>query len=288
MIGLEALRCFCAIVETGGFRHAAERLHRTQPAVSQQLKALERAYGHTLIERHGCQPTPAGHVIYARARRLLEDAANLDRELRDFDESVDVPLRLGASDTSAMYYLPKVLREFARRMPRVRLELSTKSSAAIEAGVLEGELDLGIVTLPARSAELDTRPLFEQRLVLVVPRTHELATRRRIALKRLRDLPLLLLDESTRTGAVLQAHFRAAELQPKVNLRSGSFEVIKHYVAEGLGLSILPEIALGEGNNAALATVRLPELPAIAIGAVWRRRAYQPKAAAELLALMSE
>ena len=285
---LDALRAFCAVVETGSFRRAAERVHRSQPAVSQQIKTLERAYGHALIQRGSNRPTPAGSLVYDRAREILAGAENLDLALRDFDESRDVPLRIGASDTTALYFLPPVLKTFAKRVPGTRLEMMTASSGAVAQAVDEGALDLGVVTLPTDRDDLSSSPLFDQRLVLVVPKTHPLAKRHRVSLSKLTDEAFLMLDSETRSGAALRDHFRALEFSPRIVLESGSFEVIKRYAAEGLGLSILPEMAVTKADRNRLTAVRIPGLPSIPIGVVWRTRAYQTRAAIAFIDILGQ
>ena len=180
---LESLRCLCAIVETRSFRAAAERLHRSQPAVSQALKVLEREAGHALIDRKSGGPTAMGALMYERGRRILEAVDSLAHEVADFDTAASRELRVGTSDTIALYVLPPLVREFSALMPQTRLSLVNRSSAAIAAQVLEGTLDLGIVTLPAGEADLEETPLFRQRIVLVAPRGHALASRRRVTLK---------------------------------------------------------------------------------------------------------
>ena len=120
---LDAMRCLCAVLETGSFRRAAERVHRSQPAVSQQVQALERELGRTLVERKTCTPTPAGRRFYERARRLVNDADGLAQELADLDETSAQTLRVGAGDTTALYFLPPVVRAFSRAMPKTRLDI---------------------------------------------------------------------------------------------------------------------------------------------------------------------
>ncbi len=271
---LEGLRCFCAVVEAKSFRGAAARVHRSQPAVSQQVKALEEEFGRVLIERKSGRPTPIGQVLYTRARRILNDSASLTRELGEFDEAKGGELRVGSSDTTALYFLPPMVREFARRMPLTTLVMVNRPSNAIAEGIVRGELDLGIVTLPLLRDELEEQELFQERLVLVTPRSHRLGGRRRVRLADLRDERFLLLDASTRTGTLLREHFEAEGFEPRVVLDSGSFEVIKRYVAEGVGVSFLPEIAVGPADEA-LATVETVGLPSVRIGVTWRRGAYQ-------------
>lgn len=279
---LEALRCLCAVVDARGFRAAAERLHRTQSAVSQQLKALEQGCGHILVDRKTCRPTPAGQLLYERARRILADTESLERDLRDFDETEAADLRVGTSDTTALYVLPEAVREFSRAFPKTRLTLINRSSDAIAEHVRRGELDLGIVTLPLNHDDLAEQPLFEEELVLVVPRGHRLAAAESATLADLRKEPVLLIEPGTRTGRLLREYFQRKGFVPQTVLHSGSFEVIKRYVAEGIGVSFLPELTVA-GNEKRLVKVPVPGLPRVKIGAITRKGAYQKKAQEALM-----
>ncbi|MBX7255496.1 MAG: LysR family transcriptional regulator [Candidatus Hydrogenedentes bacterium] len=271
---LDSLRCFCAVVDSGSFRAAAERVHRSQPAVSQQIKALERETGHVLLERATCKLTPSGAALYTRASRLLADADALSRELRDFDESRVRELRLGTSDTTALYVLPPIVRQFARALPQTRLVIVNRPTEAVADQVARGDLDLGIVTLPVRRAELEEQELFKQNLALVVPKQSPIAKRRSVILADLKDESFLLLDEHTRTGMLLREHFREQGFDPQIVLDSGSFEVIKRYVAEGIGISFLPRNVIS-GSDRQLALVNVSGLPQVTIGVIRRRGAYR-------------
>lgn len=274
---LESLRCFCALVSAGSFRQAAEQVHRSQPAVSQQMKALEQELGHTLFDRKAFQSTPLGDLVYRRAREILLAVETLSREVNDFDESVGHVLRVGTSDTTAMYVLPPSVRRFAAAMPHTRLVLVNRHSDDIAEQVLRGDLDLGIITLPCQRPELEEQELFQQKLVLVTPEGHPLAGMRRTVLSALAQEPMLLIDGQTRTGALLRDHFRAAGFRPQVVLDSGSFEVIKRYVAEGVGVSFLPDAVISTEDDH-VSVVQIPDLPRIPIGVVRRRGVYRSKA----------
>ncbi|MBX3179987.1 MAG: LysR family transcriptional regulator [Candidatus Hydrogenedentes bacterium] len=274
---LESLRCLCAIIETRSFRAAAARLHRSQPAISQALKVLEREAGHALIDRKTGGPTAMGALVYERGRRILEAVDSLAHEVADFESAASRELRVGTSDTIALYVLPPLVREFAALMPETRLSLVNRSSAQIARQVLEGALDLGIVTLPAGEPDLEETPLFRQRIVLVAPRGHALAGRKRVTLKALAGEPLLLLESGTRTGALLERFFAEQDFTPPAVMDSGSFEVIKRYVAEGVGLSFLPEMVVRPGD-VELRAIPVAGLPEVTLGAVWRRGAYRSKA----------
>ncbi len=284
---IDTMRCFCAVIEEQSFRAAANRLHRSQPAISQQIKTLEREVGHTLLERRGCRPTPAGHLLYGRARKILNEAESLAREVADYDEAQAMALRVGTSDTTALYILPPVIGAFSRAMPQTRLVLVNRPSAAIADQVRLGELDLGIVTLPVAREELEERDLFEQELILTLPRLHPLASRKHVELAELRDEPMLLLDDTTRTGHLLRAYLHEAGYEPLVVLDTGSFEVIKRYVGEGIGISFLPRVAVTRKDRN-IATAAVDGLPSIHIGAIWRRGAYRSRAERTFLNLVAQ
>ena len=284
---LEQLRMFRAVIDAGSFRGAASRVHRTQPAVTHQIKALEHELGHLLVERKTATPTPAGKQLYDRACSLLSDADALRAALHDFDETQSGELRLGTSDTTALYFLPDVVRRYRRAAPQGRLHIVNRPTETIAAMVLRGELDLGIVTLPVGSPQLEERLLFEQELVLVVPKKHPLAQRRRARIGDLRNESFLLLEEMTRTGKLLRAYFRSRDFAPNVALDTSSFEVIKRYVAEGIGVSFLPRDAI-TSQDTRIAVVRIADLPRVAIGAIWRMGAYRTRAAVTFLEQLNQ
>jgi LysR family cyn operon transcriptional activator len=283
-ITLDGLRCFCGVVDTGSFRRAGEKLHRSQPAISQQIKSLERAVRQPLLDRKTGAPTPVGQLLYARACRLLLDADAMAREVADFDTSAVQEVRVGASDTTALYLLPPIVRAFSAQSPDTRIIMQTRSSDQIAATVLAGDLDLGVVTLPVNHADLVETPLLEEELVYVCAKGSPFAARP----KRLDDLaetPLVLLDRTTRTGDLLHTHFRTEGFTPTTILDSGSFEVIKRYVAEGLGASFLPAYVVTE-HDPQFVTHRVPGLPEVTIGAVWRKEGYQSRAAKTFLTFL--
>lgn len=280
---LDALRCFCAVIDRGSFRLAGEEVHRSQPAITQQIQGLERELRQVLLDRKTCTPTGAGQVVYDRGSRLLLFARNLQAEVADFDEADSHELLVGTSDTNALYFLPEHVRAFSRSMPDTRLVVHCQSSDAVADEVDRGDLDLGIVTLPMEREGLETRELFEQRLVLVAPKSHALSNQKSTSLSRLRGESFVLIHERTRTGGILRGYFREHGFEPRVAMDSGSFEVIKRYVASGVGLSILPEMVLGAHDLNSIAVIRLAGLPRVSIGVVWRGEAYQTRAARAFL-----
>ena len=254
--------------------------------MSQQIKTLERELGHVLVDRRSGLPTAIGDVLYRRGRDLVLAAEGLREELADLDETWSRDLRVGSSDTTALYILPRFVKAFAERMPDTRLVTVSRSTDAIVEHVLKGDVDLGIVTLPCAHADLHEQALWDLKLAAAVPRNHPLATRKRVRLQHLAEYPYLALQTQTRTGSSLWEHFRSHGVEPAVILDSGSFEVIKRYVAEGLGISVLPELFVSPGDGVTI--VHVAQLPVLHIGAIWRRGAYQSRATREFLALLRE
>ena len=286
MINLEAINCFCTIVELGNFRQAAQKLHRTQPAITQQLKRLEETVGHTLMDRKRRVPTPEGEILYRKGKELLRQAENILQEINDLEESPARELRVGTSDTNALYFLPPYVSTFTQQWPEIKLEIYSQSTDKIASSIIEGELDLGIITLPISHPELETLTLYEQGLVLVVPIEHPLAQKKQVNVNQLKNESFVLLNESTRTGTLIRNFFTEHQFVPKVTMYSGSFEVIKRYITQGVGISFLPEMGVVEENNKTLATLRVRNIPKVAIGAIWQAGRYRNKAARAFIELL--
>lgn len=279
---LDQLRTFCALVEGGNLDEAARRIHRTQPAVSQHIKALESEFKHTLFERRAGRPTPAGRRLYQQATALLAAADALQRDMRAFNGGVQ-ELIIGASDTNALYFLPRIVRRFRKTHPAVRLSIVCKPSSDVVTAVDNRELDLGIVTMPIDAGPLALHQLDTQPLVLITPRTDSLAVQTSTSPSRLAGKRFILLDAATRTGSAIERFLFNHGVQPIVAMRSGSFEVIKQYVAQGVGVAFVPARALSPADRRNLGVLRVPGLPKLAIGAIWRKSGAQPVAVAWFL-----
>src|SRR5216110_174635 len=164
---LTHLQTLAAVARHGSFSHAARELHLTQPAVSMQVRLLERALGLPLLERVGKRafPTKAGEVLLAhagRALRELETGLEVVAQLRGV---VAGRIRLGTSASFSIYLLPPALRRFRARYPRTELVVVTGNAPEIARAVVANELDVGIVSLPVRERELSVTALHRDELV---------------------------------------------------------------------------------------------------------------------------
>src|SRR2546423_8309608 len=165
------LQAFCEVVERKSFSHAAERLGVTQPAVSQQVRALEQRLGTQLLDRSGrrVEPTEAGLRLYRGAQRMLALEEQVLEELAEPEGPLQGTLELGASTGPAAIVLPLLLCEFQRANPELRVELSVSDTQSVVELVADRRLELGIVGAARRHRSVAFEPFFRDAVVLVCP-----------------------------------------------------------------------------------------------------------------------
>lgn len=289
---IRQLESFRAVVREGSFTAAARKLHMTQPAVSLHIKALEEELGARLLDRdtRGVRLTTAGTALLESADAAL---ASLQEAVRRIDE-IKAPERgtvmLSCGDTVALHLLPPVITRFQRTHPKAEIQIRNHRSQTTLEQILNREADLGIVTRPPwLDPALWSRTLLEDPMLLALPRKHPLVDRKRLTLAALRDEPAVLLAKPAETRFLIDRALREAGVELKVVMDSGSLEVVKTYVANGLGLSILPEMALTAADRRRMAIRSLPGRVAPRKIAVVRRKDRRPgMLVADLLTLMAE
>lgn len=245
MLDPTRLEVFRAVAREGGFSAAARALDRSQPAVSQLISALEDDLGQKLFIRDGRRValTGAGEVLLEHADRILDD---IQRAVADVSHATIRRVALGTTDTLACHLLPPVLGEFRKKYPGVDLRIETRPSPVIAERVAARALDVGIITLPIKTA-LSTEILVPHEDVVITPRDHPLATRKRIRFEDLAEHPLILLDRTTGTRAFIESELRELGLEPRVAMETTSVEVLIRLVELGFGASVVPAVA-ARGN----------------------------------------
>jgi LysR family transcriptional regulator, cyn operon transcriptional activator len=285
---LNQLRSFICVATVGSFTEAAEQLSLSQPALSLQIKALEQELGQQVFERRNrtIYLTEAGRILLDRGRQAMDLLEQTRQELDALAGLAHGRLRIGAGDTVCLYLFPPVVRAFRAAYPGIELHLTNRPSSEIVALLQAGEIDFGVATLPLAAADLDSKPLLRRRDVLICAPGHPLAQSSAPTLADLCQYNLLLLDPTSTSRLLLDRLLREAGLQPQIS-DLGSVEVIKRYVAIGLGISIAPAFAVvGEVERGELHAVPLPWLPPIQIGIVTRRKGVRSPAAQAFLALL--
>ena len=273
---LRHLRYLAALAEAKHFGRAAEACFVTQSTLSAGLKELESQLGVTLVERtkRRVMVTPLGEEVVARARRLLSAAGEIVDLVRAAAEPLSGPLALGVIPTVAPFLLPKVLARVRRAHPKLKLHLVEDLTARLLERLHAGELDLALIALPYRAPDLETLELGDDPFLLATPPGHPLAGHAHVEPGELQRAPLLLLEEGHCLRDHALAACRLAEAAPGgERLQATSLHTLAQMVAGGMGVTLLPQMAVDAGlaKGIGIATSPLDDPDAKRkIGLAWR------------------
>ena len=254
------LAAFCAVVERRSFSQAAERLGVTQPAVSLQVRALEKRLGTQLLDRSGrrVEPTEAGWRLYRGAQRMLALEDQLVADVAASGEgALAGDLVLGASTGPAAVAIPVALAEFQRQNPDVRVYLTVSDTHSVVERVAARELELGIVGAARRHRGVRFEPFFSDQVILACPRGHAFAGRT-ITLDELREETLILMQDGAGVRQVVEDALRRQGVRLRdldVRLELGLQESVRRAVEAGYGVTFISRTAV----EADLAGGRLAE-----------------------------
>lgn len=246
-MNLRDLQYLVAIEELKHFGKAASRCHISQPTLSGQLKKLEEHLGVQLVERNNRQVllTEVGQEIASRAKILLREARNIEELAQSYANPMSGRVRTGLIPTVAPYLLPLVMDPIRNRFPDLELTLLEGQTAELVAQLHEGELDLLILALGVAGTEgFDALHLFDEPFCLAVPSSHALANHAEVTMDDLHDQRILLLqDGHCLRGQALDVCFSAGA-QETEGFRATSIETLRHMVAAGAGLTLIPQLAV--------------------------------------------
>ena len=247
-MNLQQLKYLCAVVDNGlNVSDAAEALFTSQPGISKQIRQLEDELGLSVFVRQGkrlASLTPAGEIVVATARRAMREIANMKRVADEFRGEDAGTLSIATTHTQARYVLPKVLREFATRYPKVKVVLHQGNPMQVAEHIAKGESDIGIATEAlADFHQLITLPCYEWNRVVIVPKRHPLARMGALTLESLAKFPIITYDFSFTGRSAMNAAFSAKGLEPNVVLTALDSDVIKTYVELGMGVGIIAQMA---------------------------------------------
>lgn len=243
---------FLEIAKQGSFSRAGQKLYRSQPAVSAQIRQLEQEYGQKLFDRVGksVRLTVAGETLLEYAGRLLTLRNESLRAVADQAATPRGSLAIGANEATCLYVLPNIFSEYQRRFPAVQISIYRNFSHKIMQKVQEGAVELGIVTLPLTATNVEVISLFRDEMQVVAPASHPLAKNRSVTLEEVANYPLIL-PKTGHTRVVLDRLLREYRDHIQVSMELASVETIKKFVGAGLGISLIsrtyvqPEVAAG-------------------------------------------
>ncbi|HVX47645.1 MAG TPA: LysR substrate-binding domain-containing protein [Mycobacteriales bacterium] len=248
---LHQLAYFVAVAETRNFTRAAEQVNVSQPTLSQQIGVLERSLGARLFTRMPgrVEITAAGNELMPIARRMLADADNAHRAMRELTDLRRGHVRLGATPSLCTGLVAPMLSAYHRAHPGVAIRIAEGGSRDLQALVADGALDLAlIIDSRARDDErLVTEPLFVEELVVISSRDRPPPTRRsRMRVVELRSKELVMFREGYDLRETTLAACRAAGFEPEFAVEGGEMDAVLGFVAAGIGVAVVPTTVAGE------------------------------------------
>jgi DNA-binding transcriptional LysR family regulator len=262
---LAQLEAFNEVARLGNVSRAAETLSVTQPALTARLQGLERELGVELFVRaaRGMRLTDAGRALLPYAQRAIAQVLDGQKALEDLRSGKVGELFIAAAPAVSTYFLPTVLKTFQTSHPQVRLGVRTGHTEEVLEMVLRREVDLG-VGRPIRHAEADLIPVFDDELLLVASRHHPFAQRGKVRLAELADDRLILFDRASSYYELTSSLVRQAGVVPESVIEVDNVEAAKKMVIEGLGVALLPRMALASELRArTLLPVRITGAPPV-------------------------
>lgn len=279
-MNLRDLEYLVALDEELHFHRAAERCFVSQPTLSGQIKKLEERLGVMLVERSNRQVvmTDAGRAVASQARRVLAEARAVRELAQSFQDPMQAELHVGLIPTVGPYLLPLFMPEVKRRHPGLKLFLHEHQTAVLLRKLGEGDLDLLILALPVETDEFAEMDLYEEPFWLAAPRDDGLGKRDRASLSDLDGREVLLLEEGhCLRGQALDVCVSAGASE-YAGFRATSLETLRHMVGEGLGITLMPELAVPRGRPRAAPVRYLPfvePVPSRRIGFLYRKGSYR-------------
>ncbi len=248
----DQLNSFLEVAKLQSFSLAAEKLFRTQPAISAQVRLLEQECGEKLFDRSGKKVlmTPAGEILHRYATQMLQLHREALQSVAELNRTPRGKLYVGANEATCLYVLPKTFAKFKQQYPLVQISIYRNFSHKILQKVHEGAVDLGIVTLPQHGDNLEIIPVFRDEVQAVVPKDHVLAKKRSVTVEEFSQYPLIL-PKTGHTRVMLDRMLRKYRHNLQISMELASVETIKKFVGAGLGISLIsrtyaqPEVAVG-------------------------------------------
>jgi DNA-binding transcriptional LysR family regulator len=274
---LKQLLAFCAVAKSGKMTDAAEELFLSQPAISLQVRALERELDTVLFERHGprINMTREGQELYEMARPLVEGLetlnARFNRQMKGDLDSGEVVIAAGES--TIIYLLPRLVSQFRERYPNIHVTLRNVTGRDGLAMIRDDEVDLAIGSMLDVPSDISYQPVYSFEPALIMPLGHDLADRKRVHIEDIAPYGLILPPRRLTTWRMVDRVFQQHQVPFNVTLEVGGWEVIKRYVELDFGISIVTGICLRDDDKL-VAKNMSAYFPKRSYGTVMRRGKY--------------
>ncbi|MCM3763644.1 LysR family transcriptional regulator [Neobacillus niacini] len=247
-MNLDSLKMFCLVVDEGSISKAARLSYVSQPAVTRQIRQLEEMYGALLFERTDgkLKLTKAGEILYPYAQEIVEylkRSVEAVQEVTGCEESI---LNVGASLTIGEYMLPAILSGFTRSFPKIKFNILIGNTPAMIAKLENNEIDIALVESGVENTEFIIEKFAEDELILVTPNNHRLGKRGTINIEELSEEKMIWRESDSGTRLIVENALKEYGILEHIEstMELGSMQSIKSAVEAGLGLSILPRLAV--------------------------------------------
>jgi DNA-binding transcriptional LysR family regulator len=294
MLNVQRLRVLREVIAQGSFSEAASALNYTQSAVSQAIATLEAEAGVPLLERdrRGVRPTTAGERLNEHAIRILTQLEAAEAELGAIAGVTGGELRMASFPTAGATLMPLAIAAFRSAYPEVALSLVEGEPEELIPRLRDGEFDLALVFgfdgIGGLGSGLRGTPLFEDPMKLALPRGHRLAGRDRITLEDLSEEAWVQTSEASACARHVVRICRAAGFEPRVSFESDDYLTVQGLVAAGVGVALIPELALSQTVSYDTAVTELDPAPVRHVIAATRGAGVSLPAAAAMLDLLQD
>jgi DNA-binding transcriptional LysR family regulator len=245
-MNLHHLEVFAAVARAGSVSRGAEALAISQPAVSKQLRELERSLRTKLVDRHakGVELTAAGRVLADYAHRIFSLAAEAQQLVQDLSTLSAGRLSVGAGPTVGVYLLPRAIVQFRRQLPKVKLHLETAGPHVLSQRLTDGALDFVLTEAPLSGLDIESKGFAHDVLVPIAPASHPFAKRRTVRAEDFCREPFIARQTESGEKSLVERTFAARNLDVQPALTVASTEAMKQAVIAGVGVSVVSRLAI--------------------------------------------
>jgi DNA-binding transcriptional LysR family regulator len=246
---LMQLEMFVAMVEEGNFHRAAERVFRTQPALSMALRKLEHEIGASLFDRSNRNAyvlTDSGELLYDYAKRILNLRDETTEALQQLHTLQNGRIRIGANESTSLYLLPQLILAFRDQYSKIKIEVVRQTSARLPQELRQRNLDFAILSYPPEDADLESTPIMRDELALIVSPRHNLAGRDRVHIRELGGESFIAHNVRSPSREKVIEAFRRFQTPLNISIEIATIETIKRFVIMNLGVAFVPLMCVRE------------------------------------------
>lgn len=284
---LRQLEYFQTVCHFNNITRAAERLHVSQPSITNSIQKLEAELDITLFDRSKKQIslTSEGKVFLERVNDILRRVDDAVTEMRDYKHLKKGNLKIGIPPMIGTYLFPHIFVNFKRLYPEIELTIYENGSLSTRKMIEKGDLDLGIVIISESSKQLSTLPISRSEILVCLNKGHKLSSNVKLEFENLRDEPVIMLKEGFYHRQKVMEHFKKSNITPKVVLSSNQLETIKSLLINGVGISFLLKEIVESDNR--IVSLSLKDPIDVEIGLAWKKDRYLSNAAKRFIEFIS-